>query len=117
VLAVLLAGIGVYGVMAYSVTERTREMGIRMALGGRPGHLIGTAISRVGRLVLAGIAVGSLGAYGMGHALRAWLYSVSPGDPVTLVVSVLILISVALIAALGPVRRAVRVSPAELLTE
>jgi ABC-type antimicrobial peptide transport system permease subunit len=103
--------------MAYSVAERTREMGIRMALGGRPGQLIGATISRVARLVLAGIAVGTLGAYGMGHLLTAWLYSVSPGDPVTLVVSVLILIGVALIAALGPVRRAVRVSPAEVLTE
>jgi predicted permease len=116
-LAVLLAGIGVYGVMAYSVAERTREMGIRMALGGRPGQLIGATISRVARLVLAGIAVGTLGAYGMGHLLTAWLYSVSPGDPVTYVVSVLILVSVALVAALGPVRRAVRVSPAEVLSE
>ena len=117
VLAVLLAGIGVYGVMAYSVNERTREMGIRMALGGRPADLIGSAISRVGKLVLAGIAVGTLGARGMGHAMSAWLYSVSPGDPVTLVVSVLILGGVALVAALAPVRRAVRVSPAEVLAE
>jgi putative ABC transport system permease protein len=67
--------------------------------------------------VLAGIVVGTLGAYGMSHALSAWLYSVSPGDPVTLVVSVLILGGVALIAALGPIRRAVRVSPAEVLAE
>jgi hypothetical protein len=117
VLAVLLAGIGVYGVMAYSVTERTREMGIRMALGGRPGDLVGATISRMGRLVLAGIAVGTLGAYAMGHALEAWLYSVSPGDPVTLVVSVLILVGVAVVAALVPVRKAVRVSPAEVLAE
>jgi putative ABC transport system permease protein len=117
VLAVLLAGIGVYGVMAYSVNERTREMGIRMALGGRPVDLIGSTISRVGKLVLAGILVGTLGAYGMGHALSAWLYSVSPGDPVTLVASVLILGGVALVAAVGPIRRAVRVSPAEVLAE
>jgi ABC-type antimicrobial peptide transport system permease subunit len=67
--------------------------------------------------IFAGIAAGTLGAYGMGHVLKAWLYSVSPGDPVTLVVSVLILMSVALIAALGPVRRAVRVNPAEVLTD
>jgi ABC-type antimicrobial peptide transport system permease subunit len=67
--------------------------------------------------VHAGIGVGTFGAYAMGHALSAWLYSVSPGDPVTWVVSVLILGGVALVAALGSVRRAVRVSPAEVLAE
>ena len=117
VMALLLAAIGVYGVMAYSVNERTREMGIRIALGARPGHVIGTTISRMGTLLLAGVVVGTLGAYAAARLMTAWLYAVSPRDPATYAVSVLILVGVALLAALGPVRRAMRVSPVEVLTE
>lgn len=116
-MATILAAIGVYGVMAYSVDERARELGIRMALGARPGHLIGTTVSGVGLLVLAGIVVGTLGAYTTTRLMTAWLYSVSPRDPTTYVISALILVGVALVAALGPVRRATRVSPVEVLTE
>lgn len=117
VMALLLAAIGVYGVMAYSVAERTREMGIRIALGAHPRHVIAAAMSRMGTLVLAGVAVGTLGAYAAARVMTTWLYSVSPRDPGSYTASVLILVLVALVAVVTPVRRATRVSPVVVLRE
>lgn len=113
--ATALAAIGLYGVLSYSITQRTRELGLRMALGAAPGSLARSVLVQVGRLGLIGAAIGILAALALGRLAASLLYELSPYDPVVLVTAVLTLAGVALVAGYLPARRASRIHPNEAL--
>jgi len=111
VLAVILAAIGVYGVMSYLVAQRTRELGIRLALGARRSALVGLVLARGTRVVAAATVVGVIAAFAAARLMRSQLYGVSAADPVTFVAVPLLLAAIALLATYLPARRAARVDP------
>ena len=114
VLALLLAAIGLYGVMAYAVGQRTQEMGIRLALGASPGSLLSMIVGQGMRLTTAGLVIGlvlALGAFGSIGAVRTLLPGISPLDPITFVAVPVTLAAIALLATWLPARRAGRVDP------
>ncbi|MDP6372144.1 MAG: ABC transporter permease [Vicinamibacterales bacterium] len=111
VVALLMAAIGIYGVMAYSVAERRQEIGIRMALGARRRDVLGLILGQGLALTLAGAAVGLAGAFGLSRLLSAMLFGVTSTDPATYVAIPIVLILVALVAVLVPARRATLVDP------
>jgi ABC-type antimicrobial peptide transport system permease subunit len=111
VLAVMLAAIGLYGLLAYAVATRTRDIGIRMALGAHRGRVLRAELWSALRLVAIGIAIGMPAAIAAGRLLEAQLFGVSATNPVALVGAAALLIVVALLAAYGPARRAARVDP------
>ena len=111
-LALLVAAVGVYGVMAYHVVQRTREMGVRLALGASPDDVLKLVIGQGMRLVGAGLAVGVALAVAFSGALTRMLFAVEPRDAATLVAAPVLLGAVALVACLVPARRATRVDPA-----
>ena len=114
-LALILASIGVFGLISYSVTQRTREVGIRMALGADAGQIL-TSIMRQGlTLTLAGVAVGLAGALAAARLIRTFLFGIEPADPVTLGGVALLLVAVAALATYLPSRRALRIQPTEAL--
>ncbi|MBI4661006.1 MAG: ABC transporter permease [Verrucomicrobia bacterium] len=113
--ALTLAVIGLYGVLACMVAQRTREIGIRMALGAQRGDVLGLVLRQGAKLTLVGLALGFAGAYGLTHLLTRLLYEVKPTDPMTFVAVPLILLAVALFACWLPARRAARVDPLEAL--
>jgi putative ABC transport system permease protein len=115
VTALLLAAIGLYGVMASTVRQRTRELGVRMALGATPERLRRGVLGRSLGIVVAGAVAGLGGALATGQLLTGLLYQVSPVDPITLVGVCVLLFAVALVAAYVPAQRATRVDPAEAL--
>jgi len=110
-LAVGLALVGIYGVTAYAVTQRTRELGIRMALGARGVDVVGLLMRESLRRVGVGVGLGLLAALGVTRALSAMLYEVAPRDAVTFGGTALLLIAVALLATWLPARRATKVDP------
>jgi ABC-type antimicrobial peptide transport system permease subunit len=110
-LALLLAGLGIYGVMAYSVSARTRELGIRMALGAQPVAVFRLVIWRGMKLAVLGIVVGLSGAFALTRYLATLLYEVRPTDPLTFGGVALSLVAVAFAACWIPARRATRVDP------
>lgn len=110
--ALTLAAIGVYGVLAYAVAQRTNEVGIRMALGADRGHVRGMILKDGARLVGVGLGFGVVGALALSGALATQLYQVDPRDPTVLASVVLILLVVGLSASLIPAWRATRVDPA-----
>jgi len=114
-LALILASIGLYGVMALIVTQRTREMGIRFALGASRGDVLRLVLGQGAVLVGIGLATGLVGAFVASRALRSVLYDVAPLDPAALISALLTLSIVALIACFVPARRASRVDPIEAL--
>ncbi len=109
--AVGLAAIGLYGVMSYAVTQRTREIGIRMALGADRRRVLTLVIRQGMRLALAGASIGLFGALAVIQSIRSLLYEVKPIDPATFLGVTLLLIAVALLACWLPARRAARVAP------
>jgi ABC-type antimicrobial peptide transport system permease subunit len=116
-LAVLIAAVGLYGVMSYLVIRRTNEIGVRMALGARPLDIVKVVLGRAGLLVSAGIAVGSVAAVGAAQAARSLLFGVEPYDIGTLCLAMLALIAVALAASCLPARRAMGMEPVAALRQ
>jgi ABC-type antimicrobial peptide transport system permease subunit len=110
-LATLLAAIGLYGVMAYSVQRRTREIGIRMALGAERGSVLWLVLKEVTLMVGAGVAIGLPLAFGLSRFVQSQLFALSASDPVALLAAAAILGLVALLAGYLPARRATRVDP------
>jgi len=110
-LALVLAAVGIYGVMSYSVSERTHEMGIRMALGANRREVLWLVVSGGLRLTLAGVAFGMAASFGLARLLGGLLFGVKPADPATLIVVTLLLTAVALLASYIPARRATKVNP------
>jgi putative ABC transport system permease protein len=110
-LALALAGIGVYGVMSYFVSQRTREFGIRIALGAQRSDVFKLVLRDSTLTVALGLALGLLASFGLSRTLQRFLYSIGPSDPVTFVVVPLLLMIVSLIAAYLPARRAMTVDP------
>jgi predicted permease len=111
ILALLLAAIGVYGVLAYLVTQRTREIGLRIALGARPASVLQLVVGHSLRLSAIGIAIGVAGALLLAPAIESQLYGVKPRDAATLAIVALSLLTVAILASYLPARRATRVDP------
>ena len=112
VLALLLAGIGIYGVMAFSVSQRTHEIGVRVALGAATGAVTAIVVRQGLKITAAGVAVGAVGAMGAGLLLRGMLLGVSPLDPLTFAAVTVILGAIAMVACFAPARRAAAVDPA-----
>jgi hypothetical protein len=114
-IALLLSAIGVYGVIAYMVSQRTREIGIRVALGARRADLVGLVLRGGLALALPGLGIGLLLAFGIGRVMRGFILGVAPGDPVTFVLMPAILLAAIIIASVGPARRASAVEPLKAL--
>jgi putative ABC transport system permease protein len=114
-LALLLAAVGLYGVVAYSVTLRTREMGLRMALGAKPGDVLRLVLGQAGWLSIAGIGAGAVLAAFVGRVLDSLLYGVSALDPAAYAVAAAILLVVVGVASVGPALTAARVDPLRAL--
>ena len=113
--ALLLAAIGLYGVLAYTVTQRTREIGIRTALGAHRSNVIGLVLQQGMKLAGLGILIGLAGAFVVTHFIRSLLFGVAPTDPLTFAVIPVLLATVALLACWLPARRAANVDPMEAL--
>jgi predicted permease len=111
-LATLLAGTGLYAVLSFSVARRTREIGLRMALGAARGEVVGLVVRDVMAMAGAGIAIGLPLAIGLGQGLRSLLYGLQPTDPLTLATATALLLAVTGLAGLVPARRATRLDPA-----
>ena len=110
-LAMVLAAVGIYGVLSYAVTERTREIGIRMALGASRGRVLGEVMREGMLLVAIGLVAGMAGAFASGRILASFLHEVTPADPTILVLTAGLLAVVALVACYLPARRAARLDP------
>jgi predicted permease len=115
VVALVLAAIGIYGVMAYFVSHRAREIGIRMALGASSRDILTMVIAQGARLTVAGVAIGLAGALAVTGAISTLLYGVGPRDPMTLILLSTVLACVALVACYVPARRATRIDPIHTL--
>ncbi len=110
-LATLLASIGLYGVMAFVVARRTKEIGVRMALGATRRHVLSLVLGHGARLTVMGVAIGALAALALSRVVASLLYGVKPSDPATFVAVPALLAAVALLASYAPARRAMRVDP------
>jgi putative ABC transport system permease protein len=110
-LALLLAAVGTYGVLAYDVAARTHELGVRVALGAVSHDVVGVVVRRTLALVIPGLGLGLIGALAVTRVLQKSLFEVTPTDPATLVAVSGVLLLAALIAGLAPTRRAMRIDP------
>jgi len=114
-IALLLSGVGIHGLLAYTVSQRSHEIGVRLALGARPGSVARMVLSEGMRLALLGIVPGVLGAYAAARGMSALLFGVQPADPATIAAAVLVVLLMALAGCLLPALRAVRVNPMQAL--
>ena len=113
VVALLLGAVGLYSVLSYAVSLRTREIGVRLALGAAPGRVLRSVVSRGAAISLVGLAVGAVGAFGLTRLLRSMLFETAPLDPLTFAAMAAVLLLVALLASYLPARRAAAISPME----
>jgi putative ABC transport system permease protein len=113
VVALLLTAIGIHGLLAFMVAQRSREIGVRLALGAEPRRVARMIIGEAGRLALFGAIPGVLAAYAAARAMNALLFGIPPNDPVTLTTGALIVVVVTIAGSLAPALRAVRVNPLE----
>jgi len=116
-LAMLLAGLGLYGITAHAVSQRRIEIGIRMALGAAPAGVAHLVLSRVSLLVTPGVIVGAGVSLGLARLVASLLYGLEPRDPVTLAAAVVTLVIVGTLAAWLPARRASLIDPAQVLRD
>lgn len=114
-LAIFLAAVGIYGVLAFAVGQRTRELGIRVALGARPADLVRMVVRRGLALAVAGVALGAAGALALSRFLESLLFAVRPGDPEVFAGVASLVVAVALAASYLPARRAGLVDPVRAL--
>ena len=115
--ALVLASIGLYGVVSHGVTERTHEIGVRMALGASRRHVLGLVVGQGVVMAIAGIAIGLAGALALSRTMEGLLFGVAPTDPLTLGVVSGLLAAVALLACYIPARRAVGLDPTRALRQ
>jgi len=115
VIALVLAAVGMYGVISYSVSQRTREIGVRVALGAQRTNVLRLIVGQGAVLVALGVGIGLAGALGVTRFLRSMLFGVSPFDPVSFVAVTVVLSAIAFFASYIPARRAARVDPIEAL--
>jgi predicted permease len=115
--ALFLAGVGIYGALAYSVTQRTREMGIRMAVGSGAGEVFRLVVGQGLKVVAVGLVVGALGSLGLVQFIRSLLYGVRPSDPAVMAAVAVILAVTGLLACVLPAQRATRIDPVVALTD
>jgi putative ABC transport system permease protein len=115
VMALLLAGVGVYGVMAYSVGQRTQEIGVRLAMGATNGMVFRMVIGQAFTLAAIGVGVGLIAAAGAASVLQTFLYNTEPRDPSTFALAAVVLMAVAMLASYVPARRSTRIALAEAL--
>jgi ABC-type antimicrobial peptide transport system permease subunit len=116
-LALLLAGVGLYGVMSYNVAQSTRELGLRMALGADARNLLRLVISRGLTLTAGGVLLGAIGGLALTRLLGKLLYKVSPHDPVVFVLALVVMTTTAISACILPAWRAARTDPARVLRD
>ena len=114
-LALILASIGIYGIMAYTVARRTGEIGIRMALGARADQVLSMILREASWMAITGVLIGIVVALWLSRFISSMLYGLTPADPLTLVGAAVLLIAIALLAGLGPARRASRIDPIRAL--
>jgi ABC-type antimicrobial peptide transport system permease subunit len=115
VMAMLLAGVGVYGVMAYSVGQRTQEIGVRLAMGATNGMVFRMVIGQAFKLAVVGVAVGLVAAGAATRVLQTLLYDTEPRDPSTFAIAAVVLMVVAMLASYVPARRGTRIALSEAL--
>jgi predicted permease len=117
IVALGIAAVGLYGVMAYLVSQRTREIGIRLALGGRPGRVLRGVMAEGLVMTVAGLMLGLISALALSRLLQDLVYAIRPTDPLTYAAIAALLLAVALVASYVPARRAMRVDPVSVLRE
>jgi ABC-type antimicrobial peptide transport system permease subunit len=116
-LALLLAAVGLLGVMSFTVAQRTREIGVRIALGARGTSIVGLVVREGSTMVGAGLVLGVVGALAVTRVFASMLFDISPTDPAALAIAAMLLAAVAIIATLVPVWRALRVDPMVVLRD
>ena len=110
-IALFLAAVGLYGVVAYSVSQRTREIGLRMAIGAEPGQVLRMVVGGGMKLAIAGVVIGLAGAIALSHFVTTLLFDVTPGDPISYAATALVLLAIAALACYVPARKAMKVDP------
>jgi len=111
VLALVLAAVGIYGLIAYAVVQRTREIGIRLAIGATPANVLGLVVADGARLAAIGAAIGLVGAFAFTRVMRSVLFDIAPFDPIAIAGASAVLLGVAVLASWLPARRAARIDP------